>query len=174
MTHFFWQELWERMTGQVCLCEHARFWHRKSFLPRSDVQCGHMIFEGGAFGENGAFHCCQCLSFHKKPLPREIYPSYWLYEIGKVFERKLTPEEQLKQSEKNLKRMEEESKTKFFCICGHSAYDHGIGNPNRSSLFPLYPPCTKCSCKEYDYEKNPKISDSSVNLPKRDDPELSK
>lgn len=159
MTHFFWQTVWERITGQICLCEHAKFWHAKSFSKRSDIQCGHMIFEGGAFGEHGAFSCCQCLSFHKKDLPREIHPAYWLYEFRKLFQRKLTPEESLKASEEALKRTEEESKTKFFCVCGHSAFDHDIGNLNRPSLFPLYPSCNKCQCRAYDYEHNPSIGD---------------
>ena len=134
--------LWQKLTNQVCMCNHEEWYHvRQRDKTRSDVQCLAFIFEGGAFGGDGTLHCCQCLSYHRRGLPKILRPSYYVFKIQKHFAPKVS--------------IEEFSKMKL-CICGHSAFDHDIGNPEYMTLDPMYPPCRKCECKEYEVDRTKK------------------
>lgn len=137
---FFWLDFWQQLTGQVCKCKHTKRHHLKlgePFNDRSDVQCHDWVFTGKPYGDGGLLGCCQCLSYHQ----RELMDFHWYRWI--VF---------------NIRKPKplESDPDKIFCYCGHSALAHGIGDNSRP-FEPLYPPCTKCKCPEYDYAENPSI-----------------
>lgn len=143
MRNYFWLDVWQQLTRQVCECKHTKRHHiklSKEFTKRSDVQCLDWVFKGGAFGEHGTLGCCQCLSYNQKESIFQILTTRIKFMI-KPPNKFPTPKE-------------------CFCICNHSAFDHNIGNS--FSLEPLYPPCTKCNCKEYDYTNNPKIGEPHI------------
>lgn len=135
--------LYQRLINKVCKCNHEQYWHHPLEKgDRSDEQCGAFIFEGGAFGDGGTLHCCQCLSYHQRESRfKSLYHDLKLAMFGfpKLPDAK-------------------ESAKSFYCVCGHSAFDHDIGNDERIRLDVLYPECNLCSCKEYDYVNNPKIA----------------
>ena len=137
----FLLDVLQQLTNRVCLCKHTKRHHiklRKEFAERSDVQCLDWVYTGGAYGENGQLGCCQCLSYRQ----RGIYDFHFIRTMRCFF---IKPKPMLSPKEVN-------------CVCGHTAYEHGIGNPSRS-LYPIYPPCDICLCKQYDCEFNPKIGD---------------
>jgi|APSaa5957512535_1039671.scaffolds.fasta_scaffold08481_6 hypothetical protein len=141
----FWLDLWQQLTRQVCMCKHTKRHHiilSEKFAKRSDVQCMDFVFTGGAYGEHGLLGCCQCLSYHKQQLPFKRW--FW----------------KLKRLGKSQKSNQDTTKN-CFCVCGHSAYDHDIGTPEMK-IHPMYPPCTKCDCSQYDYVDNPHIGDDVI------------
>ncbi len=132
----FLLDAWQQLTGQVCLCKHTKQHHIKlgeGFDTRSDVQCLNFIFTGGAYGEHGSLSCCQCLHYTQRKLV-----DFYLIRVLMSLGRKSKP----------LPKAEE-----CFCVCGHNAIDHDI----EKNFDVIYPPCTKCDCKKYDYVNNPHI-----------------
>src|SRR5690242_8028755 len=101
--------LWQLITNEVCRCNHEKGWHHPLEKgDRSDEQCGAFVFEGGAFGEHGNLHCCQCLQYEKRPsrLKHLINELRWgIFDLPKLPDAKVTARS-------------------YYCICGHSAFDH--------------------------------------------------
>lgn len=138
----FWLDIWQQLTGKVCLCKHTKRHHiklGKDFANRSDVQCLDWVFNGGGFGERSTLGCCQCLSYHQ----RNKYYFHLIRYIRCFF----------------IKPKPFPTPKEIKCVCGHTAYEHGIGVPSRP-LNPIYPPCDICKCREYDCEFNPKIGNT--------------